>query len=160
MKLTLFIVLTIKLALLTVLTHQAYVVHAIYLYNLPCLQNRQSNLGCLQYWPSNFRCVQFLQSSFRWLRHGSIKLTWLTRWTNQSYVFTVWTYQYYVVNSMEPSILCCLQYGPINIMLFTVWTHQSYVVYSMVLLFFMSWYYLCNYICLVQLNIDKNALVQ
>ena len=46
-------------------------------------------------------------------------------------LFTEWTHQTYVVYGMDPSNLCCLQYGPIKLMLLTVWTRQTYVVYGM-----------------------------
>jgi hypothetical protein len=35
----------------------------------------------------------------------------------------------YVAYSMEPSTLCCLQYGPNTLTLLTVWDHQTYTVY-------------------------------
>ena len=30
---------------------------------------------------------------------------------------------------MDPSTLCCLQYGPNTLTLLTVWDHQTYTVY-------------------------------
>jgi hypothetical protein len=36
----------------------------------------------------------------------------------------------YAVYNMNPSNLCCLRNGPINLTLLTVWTHRIYAFYS------------------------------